>query len=107
MLPLEAAAWSTAPLQRNGTPNEPLVGQNRESLRRMRPCEPMWRSDWLASSPLRVARLWPGRPCPGKAVDMGGGKIGGGQTLGADFVVKIADESGPDRMSGISRPAAG
>jgi hypothetical protein len=25
----------------------------------------------------------------------------------ADFVVKVAGEPGPDRMSGISRPAAG
>ena len=30
-----------------------------------------------------------------------------GSLIMADFVVKIADESGPDRMSGISRPAAG
>jgi hypothetical protein len=28
-------------------------------------------------------------------------------TLMADFVVKVAGEPGPDRMSGISRPAAG
>ena len=83
MLPLEAAVWSTAPQQRNGTPNEPLVGQNRGSLRRMRRCEPMWRSDWLASSSLRAALLCPARPCPGKAVDMGGEKIGAGQTPGA------------------------
>ena len=83
MLPLEAAVWSTARQQRNGTPNDPLAGQNRGSLRSTRPCEPMWRSDWLASSSLRAGRLCPGRPCPGKAVDMGGGRIGGGQTLGA------------------------
>ena len=81
--PLEAAVWSTAPQQRNGTPNEPLGGQNRGSLRRMRRCEPMWRSDWLASSSLRAALLCPARPCPGKAVDMGGEKIGAGQTPGA------------------------
>ena len=78
-----AAAWSTAPQQRNGMPNEPLVGQNRESLRRMRPCEPMWRSDWLASSSLRAALLWPARPCPGKAVDMDRGRIVDGPVRGA------------------------
>jgi hypothetical protein len=27
--------------------------------------------------------------------------------LRADFVVEVAGEPGPDRMSGISRPAAG
>ncbi|MFZ3225752.1 MAG: hypothetical protein WA230_09595, partial [Xanthobacteraceae bacterium] len=32
--------------------------------------------------------------------------IAGGR-FGADFVGKIADESGPDRVSGISRPDAG
>jgi len=83
MLPLEAAVWSTAPQQRNGTPSEPLVGQNRGSSRSMRRCEPMWRNDWLASSSLRAGLLCPARPCPGKAVDMDGGRIGGGQTPGA------------------------
>ena len=83
MLRLEAAVWSIVPRQRNGTPSDRPVGQNRRSLRSTRHCEPMWRSDWPASSSLRAGLLFPVRPCPGKAVDMDGGKIGGGQTPGA------------------------
>ena len=43
--------------------------QSRGSLRSTRHCEPML--------------LCPAQPCPGKAVDMDGGRIGGGQTPGA------------------------
>ena len=83
MPPLEAAVWSIARRQRNGMPSEPLAGQSRGSLRSTWHCEPMWRNDWLASSSLRAGLLCPAQPCPGKAVDMDGGRIGGGQTPGA------------------------
>jgi len=69
MPPLEAAVWSIARRQRNGMPSEPLAGQSRGSLRSTRHCEPML--------------LCPAQPCPGKAVDMDGGRIGRGQTPGA------------------------
>ena len=83
MPPLEAAVWSIARRQRNGMSSEPLAGQSRGSLRSTRHCEPMWRNDWLAASSLRAGLLSPAQPCPGKAVDMDGGRIGGGQTPGA------------------------
>ena len=81
--PLEAVVWSIARRQRNSMPSEPLAGQSRGSLRSTRHCEPMWRNDWLASSSLRAGLLCLAQPCPGKAVDMDGGRIGGGQTPGA------------------------
>ena len=83
MPPLEAAVWSIARRQRNGMPSEPLAGQSRGSLRSTRHCEPMWRNDWLAASSLRAELFCPAQPCPGKAVDMDGGRIGDGQTHGA------------------------
>jgi IS30 family transposase len=83
MPPLEAAVWSIARRQRNGMPSEPLAGQSRGSLRSTRHCDSMWRNDWLASSSLRAGLLCAAQPCPGKAVDMDGGRIGGGQTPGA------------------------
>ena len=83
MLPLEAAVWSTARQQRNGTQSDPLAGQRRGSCRSTRHCEPMWRSGWLAPSSLRAGHLCPAQRCPGKVVDMGGGRTAGGQMLGA------------------------
>ena len=83
MLPLEAAVWSTARQQRNGTQSDPLAGQRRGSLRSTRHCEPMWRSGWLAPSSLRAGHLCPAQRCPGKVVDMGGGRTAGGQMPGA------------------------
>ena len=68
--PPEAAAWSIARRQRNGTPSELLAVQSRRSLRSMRHCKPMWRNGWLARSSLRAGLLFPARPCPGMAVGM-------------------------------------
>src|SRR4051794_5619440 len=49
----------------------------------MRPCEPMWRNDWLALLSLQAGLLFPARPYPGKAVGMDRGKTGNGQEPGA------------------------
>ena len=82
-LPPEVAAWSIARQQRNGTPSEPLVAQSRRSLRSTQLCEPMWRTDWLASSSLRAGLLFLARPCPGRAVGPDGGRTGDGRAPGA------------------------
>ena len=81
--PTRSGGLGIAQQQRNGMPSEPLAGQSRGSLRSTRHCEPMWRNDWLAASSLRAGLSCPAQPCPGKAVDMDGGRIGGGQTPGA------------------------
>ena len=55
--------------------------QSRGSLRSTRHCEPMGGDGWHRRR--SDALLCPAQPCPGKAVDMDGGRIGGGQTPGA------------------------
>jgi hypothetical protein len=52
--PPEAAAWSIAQRQRNGTPSGPLATQSKGSLRSTRHCKPMWRNDWPASLSLQA-----------------------------------------------------
>src|SRR3954451_13626895 len=56
----------------------------------MRPCEPMWRNDWLALLSLQAGLLFPARPYPGKAVGMDRGKTGNGQEPGAWSPEQIA-----------------
>lgn len=88
--PHEAAAWSIARQQRNGTPSELLVVPSRQSLRARRHCEPMWRNGWhrrrsgrgscsrpggvlerpaawTAPGPAVGKRLEPGADCPALA----------------------------------------
>ena len=80
--PPEAAAWSIARRQRNGTPSELLAVQGRRGLRSMRHCKPMWRKTVARSSrevglfrPCRVVE-WPSawttaRPAVGKRLEPG------------------------------------
>jgi hypothetical protein len=83
MLPLEAAVWSTARQQRNGTRSDQLAGQRPGSLLSMRHYELTWRNGWLALWSLRVGQLCSVQWCPGKVADMGGDRLGGGQMPGA------------------------
>lgn len=81
--PREAAAWSIAQRPRSGMPSDRLVVRSGRSLPSMRPCEPMWRTDWLASSSLQAEFLFPARPYPGRVVGTGGGRIDDGPEHGA------------------------
>jgi hypothetical protein len=64
--PPGAAAWSIAQQQRNGTPSEPRAAQGRRSLRSMRHCAPMCRTDCRhGRRSERSSRSWPGRVLAG------------------------------------------
>lgn len=81
--PLAVAAWSIARRPHSGTPSDRLVGQNRRSLRSIRPYALMCKSAWPEWYSLQAGLQFLVRPCHGKGGVMDRGRTADGRALGA------------------------